>query len=149
MTDPRYRMSVHVVARGAAEAASWYVDVLGAEERGRIPVPDGRLMQIELRFGESLMMLADEFPEVDVLSPLTIGGTATVFHLEYDDVDAVWQRALDAGAQVRRPLADAFWGERYGQIADPFGHFWGLAQKLRDVPRDEIARAAWEAFGGS
>jgi PhnB protein len=136
----------HLVVRDAARAADWYRTALGAEERGRIEVPGGKLMQVELQFGESTVMLADEFPELDVLSPQAIGGTATVLHFSCEDVDAVWQRAVDAGAEVRQPLADAFWGERYGQITDPFGHRWGLAQKLRDVPREEIARAAAELF---
>jgi PhnB protein len=92
-------------------------------------------------------MVADEFPEMDVLGPLSIGGTPVVLHLLTDDVDALWQRALDAGAEVRHPLQEAFWGERHGQIVDPFGHRWGLSQHLRDVPDDEIARAAAEAFG--
>jgi PhnB protein len=94
-------------------------------------------------------MLADEFPDLGVLSPLSIGGTATVLHLVVDDVDALWQRAVDAGAEIRQPLGEAFWGERYGQIVDPFGHRWGLAQHLRDVPPDEIQRAATELFGTS
>jgi PhnB protein len=83
-----------------------------------------------------------------VLSPQSIGGTATVLHLATDDVDALWERAIGAGAEIRQPLSDAFWGERYGQITDPFGHRWGLAQRIRDVPREEIARAAAELFGG-
>jgi PhnB protein len=136
----------HIVVRDAARAAGWYRDTLGAEERGRIEVPGGKLMQVELWFGDTQVMLADEFPELGVLSPLAIGGTATVLHLRVDDVDAVWQRAVDAGAEVRQPLADVFWGERYGQIVDPFGHRWGLAQHLRDVPPDEIQRAVDELF---
>ena len=139
----------HIVVRDAARAAEWYASALGAEEAGRIEVPGGKLMQVELRFGDSTVMLADEFPDLGVLSPLSIGGTATVLHLIVDDVDAVWQRAVDTGAEIRQPLADAFWGERYGQIVDPFGHRWGLAQHLRDVPRDEIQRAATALFGGS
>jgi PhnB protein len=139
-------ISTHIVVRDAASAAGWYVKALGAEELGRIPVPDGRLMQVELRFGDSTVMLADEFPELGVLSPLSVGGTATVLHLACSDVDAVWERAVGEGAEVRQPLGDMFWGERYGQIGDPFGHRWGLAQRMRDVPRDEVARAAWEAF---
>jgi PhnB protein len=103
-------------------------------------------MQVELWFGDSALMLADEFPELGVLSPLSVGGTATVFHLNVDDVDAVWQRAVAAGAEVRQTLADVFWGERYGQITDPFGHRWGLAQHLRDVPREEVAQAAAALF---
>ena len=138
----------HIVVRDAARAAEWYASALGAEEAGRIEVPGGKLMQVELRFGDSTVMLADEFPEMGVLSPLSIGGTATVLHLVVADVDAVWQRAVDAGAEIRQPLGDTFWGERYGQIVDPFGHRWGLAQHLRDVPRDEIQRAAAELFDG-
>lgn len=149
MGEDNRTISAHLVVRGAAAAAEWYSSALGAEERGRIPVPDGRLMQVELRFGTSQVMLADEFPELDVLSPLAIGGTATVLHLACEDVDAVWQRAVDAGAEVTQPLDETFWGERYGQIVDPFGHRWGLAQRIRDVPHEEIARAAWELFGGT
>jgi PhnB protein len=138
----------HIVVRDAARAAQWYANALGAQERGRIEVPGGKLMQVELALGDSTVVLADEFPDLDVLSPLSIGGTATVLHLVVDDVDAVWQRAVDGGAEVRQPLGDAFWGERYGQIVDPFGHRWGLAQHVRDVPREEIQRAATELFGG-
>ena len=132
----------HLVVRDAARASQWYREALGAEELDRIEVPGGKLLQVELDFGDALVVLADEFPELGVLSPLSIGGTATVLHLSTDDVDAPWQRALDAGAEVRQPLGDAFWGERYGQIVDPFGHRWGLAQQVRDVPGEEIARAA-------
>jgi PhnB protein len=141
-------LSPHIVVRGAARAAEWYAEALGAREEGRIPVPDGRLMSVELRFGDAGVMVADEFPEMGVLSPLAIGGTAVVLHLVTDDVDAIWQRAIDAGAEVLHPVADAFWGERHGQLTDPFGHRWGLAQRVRDVPRDEVLRAAAEAFGG-
>jgi PhnB protein len=138
----------HIVVRDAARAAQWYANALGAQERGRIEVPGGKLMQVELALGDSTVVLADEFPDLDVLSPLSIGGTATVLHLVVDDVDAVWQRAVDGGAEVRQPLGDAFWGERFGQIVDPFGHRWDLAQHVRDVPREEIQRAATELFGG-
>ena len=98
----------HLVVRDAAAAAEWYTAVLGAEERSRLAVPGGKLMQLELGFGSSTVMLADEFPEMGVLSPLSIGGTANVLHLSTDDVDAVWQRAIDRGAEVRQPLAEAF-----------------------------------------
>jgi len=139
----------HLVVRDAARASQWYREALGAEELDRIEVPGGKLLQVELDFGDARVVLADEFPELGVLSPLSIGGTATVLHLSTDDVDALWQRALDAGAEVRQPLGDAFWGERYGQIVDPFGHRWGLAQRVREVSREEIARAAAELFGAS
>ena len=143
-----HTITTHIVVRDAARAGDWYRAVFGAQERGRLEVPGGRLMQLELRLGDSTVMLADEFPELGVLSPLSIGGTATVLHVSTDDVDAVWQRALDGGADVRQPLQDVFWGERYGQITDPFGHRWGIAKRLREVPHEELVRAAAEAFGG-
>jgi PhnB protein len=141
-------LTPHIVVRGAADAADWYVRALGAVERRRIPVPGGKLMSVELRFGDAALMVADEFPEAGVLAPPSIGGTATVLHLVVDDVDALFSRAVEAGAEVLHPLADQFWGERHGQVTDPFGHRWGLAQHLRDVSDDDVARLAWAAFGG-
>jgi PhnB protein len=141
-------VTLHLVVRDAARAAAWYEAVFGAVERGRLEVPGGKLMQLELSFGDTQVMLADEFPELGVLSPLSIGGTATVLHFATMDADAVWQRAFDGGAEVRQPLHDAFWGERYGQVTDPFGHRWGIAQRVRDVPREELVRAVDEAFRG-
>jgi PhnB protein len=141
-----HTITPHVVVRDAARAVDWYTNVLGAEERLRIPVPDGRLMSVELRFGDSTVMLADEFPEMGIVSPQTLGGTYMALHLMVEDVDGVWQRALDAGAQVFHPLQDSFWGERHGQVIDPFGHRRGLAQHLRDVPDEELVRAAQEMF---
>ncbi len=141
-------ITAHIVVADAARAADWYREVLGAEEQARIELPGGKLMQVELRFGGSTVMLADEFPELGVLSPLAIGGTATVLHLRCADVDEVWKRATAAGVEVRQPLSDTFWGERYGQITDPFGHRWGLAQHLRDVPQEEMQRAAAALFSG-
>jgi PhnB protein len=141
-----HTITPHVVVRDAAKAVDWYTNVLGAEERLRIPVPDGRLMSVELRFGDSAVMLADEFPDMGIVSPQTLGGTYMALHLLVADVDTVWQRALDAGAEVFRPLQDSFWGERSGQVIDPFGHRWGLAQHLRDVSPEELLRAAQEMF---
>jgi PhnB protein len=141
-----HTITPHVVVRDAARAVDWYTNVLGAEERLRIPVPDGRLMSVELRFGDSTVMLADEFPEMGIVSPQTLGGTYMALHLMVEDVDGVWQRALDAGAEVFRPLQDSFWGERGGQVIDPFGHRWGLAQHLRVVSHEELVRAAQEMF---
>jgi len=141
-----HTITPHVVVRDAARAVEWYTSVLGAEERLRIPVPDGRLMSVELRFGDSAVMLADEFPEMGIVSPQTLGGTYMALHLMVDDVDKVWQRALDAGAEVFHPLQDSFWGERHGQVIDPFGHRWGLAQHLRYVSPEELVGAAQEMF---
>jgi PhnB protein len=137
----------HIVVRDAGRAADWYEHALGARIGRRVPVPDGRYMQIELDFGGDRVMIADEFPELGAVSPLTIGGTYGALTIETDAVDELWQRALDAGAQVHAPLHDAFWGERYGQIIDPFGHRWGFAQPLEQVPDDELVRRAAAAFG--
>jgi PhnB protein len=141
-----HTITAHVVVRDAARAVEWYTNVLGAEELLRIPTPDGRLMSVELRFGDSTVMLADEFPEMGIVSPQTLGGTYMALHLMVDDVDKVWQRALDAGAEVFHPLQDSFWGERAGQVIDPFGHRWSLAQHLHDVSPAELVRRGQEMF---
>jgi PhnB protein len=144
--DGVHTITAHIVVCDAARAARWYGQAFGAEERGRIPVPGGKFIEIELRIGDSTLMIADEFPEMGVVSPLTVGGTYGALHIATDDVDALWRRAVDAGGEVLQPLQDMFWGDRQGQIVDPFGHRWGLRQHVRDVPRDEIIRAAAAMF---
>jgi PhnB protein len=139
-------LTPHIVVSDAAAASDWYQRALGAREQSRLPLPNGKLMYVELRFGDSPLMAASEFPEFGIVSPLAIGGTAVVLHLFSDDVEAAWQRALDAGAELLHPLQDQFWGDRQGQIIDPFGHKWNLAQHLRDVPADELAAAAARVF---
>jgi PhnB protein len=134
------------VTRNPAAAAAWYSSVLTAVETSRITLPGGRVMSIELRFGDSTLAIADEFPDMGVVSPLTLGGTYGALHVAVDDADAVWQRALQAGASVFEPLHDAFWGDRTGQFIDPFGHRWAVDQHLRDVPHDEVVRRAAAAF---
>jgi len=143
-----HTITPHIIVRDAARAVEWYKEALGAEERSRVPLPGGKLMSVELWFGDSTVMVADEFPEMGVLSPQTVGGTSTVLHLYTEDVETLWKRAVDAGAVVLHPLQDQFWGDRHGQLTDPFGHRWGLATHVRDVPPEEIARAAAAAFGG-
>ena len=142
-----HTVTPHIVVPDAAEAVDWYSSALGARERNRITLPSGTVMTTELRFGDSAVMVASEFPDMGIVSPLSIGGTATVLQIYTEDVDGLWNRALEAGAEVRHPLSDAFWGDRHGQITDPFGHRWNLAQHVREVGQDEIARAAAEAFG--
>jgi PhnB protein len=146
--DRQQTITPHLVVRDAGAASEWYQRALGAEERGRIPVPGGRFMQIELGLGDSTVMLADEFPELGVLSPRSVGGTVGALAIHTDDVDALWRRALAAGAEVSVPLQEMFWGDRHGEIFDPFGHRWGLAQHLRDVPADQIRAGAAAMFGG-
>jgi PhnB protein len=141
-------VSAHIVVPDADVASVWYARAFGALEHSRVPLPGGKVMTIELRFGDSPVHVASEFPEAGILSPLSIGGTATVLQISTDDADALWQRAIAAGAEVRHPLEDQFWGERHGQLTDPYGHRWNIAQHLRDVPPDKLAEAAARMFGG-
>lgn len=137
----------HIVVQGAEQAAAFYRDAFGAEEISRIPVPDGRLMSVQLRIAGGMLHLADEFPEMGVLAPPSFGGTPVVLALEVDDAEAVFAQGVKAGAEVRQPLADMFWGDRHGQLDDPFGHRWNISQHVRDVPHDELVAAAARAFG--
>jgi PhnB protein len=139
-------LTTHIIVADAARAAEWYCSVLGAAERSRITLPDGRLIHVELHFGPSVLMMASEFPEHGALAPTTTRCTSAVFYLEVPAFDDTWRRALEAGATVHRPLADAFWGERDGQIVDPFGHRWGLSQRIRDVSVEEMSELAARAF---
>jgi uncharacterized glyoxalase superfamily protein PhnB len=139
-------ITAHIVVQGADRAAGFYIDAFGAEEIERIPTPDGRLMSVQLRIGASVLHIADEFPEMGVLAPPSIGGTPVVLALDVADAEAVFAQAIAAGADVRQPLADLFWGDRHGQVGDPFGHRWNIAQHLRDVPHDEVVAGAARAF---
>jgi len=140
-------ISAHIVVQGAERAAEFYRGAFGAREIDRIPVPDGRFMSIRLRIGDSVLHIADEFPEMGVLAPPSVGGTPVVLALDVTDAEAVFAQAVAAGAQVRQPLADMFWGDRHGQLTDPFGHRWNISQHLRDVPHDEVVAAAARLFG--
>jgi uncharacterized glyoxalase superfamily protein PhnB len=141
------QISPHIVVQGADEAAAFYGAAFGAEELARIPTPDGRLMSVQLRLGESVLHVADEFPEMGVLGPNSIGGTAVVLSLDAADAEASFVQALAAGAEARQPLQEMFWGDLHGQLDDPFGHRWNISQHLRDVPHKEIVAAAARVFG--
>ena len=139
-------LTFHLVTGNPAAAAAWYCTVLGAAEDSRITLPGGQVLTIGLRFGDTKLAIAGEFPDLGIVSPLTLGGTYGALHLAVPDADAAWQRAVAAGAEVFEPLHDAFWGDRTGQFIDPFGHRWAVDQHLRDVPQEEVARLAAEAF---
>jgi PhnB protein len=121
-----YTITPHLVVGGAAQAADWYQQAFGAQVGARIPVPGGKFIQIEVRLGDSTVMLADEFPGMGVLSPLTLGGTYGALDIATEDVDALWDRALAAGATLYQPLQGMCWGDRRGQLIDPFGHRSGI-----------------------
>ncbi len=144
---PLHTLTAHTVVPDAAQASVWYQRAFGAREHARVTLPGGKVLTAVLRIGDSEVHVASEFPEAGILSPASIGGTATVLQIQTDDVSALWQRALDAGAEICHELADQFWGERHGQLADPFGHRWNIAQHLRDLAPEEIEAAAAQAFG--
>jgi uncharacterized glyoxalase superfamily protein PhnB len=142
---PEVKQSVvaHLMIRGAAKALDFYAEALGATEQFRAPTPDGRLMHASMTIGDSWVYLCDEFPEHSEVStsPLTLGGTPVVLHLNVPDVDASFAKAVAAGATPAMPPADMFWGARYGQIVDPFGHRWSMATPLPGAPSAEEVAA--------
>jgi PhnB protein len=143
-------LSPHLVVNGAAAAIDFYIKAFDAVELGRVPGPEGKLMHAALRINGFTVLLNDDFPETcggKSTTPISLGGTPVTMHLTVSDVDAKFQRALDAGATVVAPLADQFWGDRYGVVADPFGHHWSLGQPVREVSPEEIAAAIGQHSG--
>jgi PhnB protein len=135
---PRVTPYLHV--SGAAAAIEFYTDILGAEERMRMPGPDGKLGHAELQIGESIVMLSDEFPDMGARGPKWIGGTPVTLHVYLEDVDAVFDAALEAGATSLRPVENQFYGDRTAQFEDPFGHRWNIATHVEDVPPEEMEK---------
>jgi len=133
---------------GAAKAIDFYRDVLGATERMRMDGPDGKVGHAELQIGESVIFLADEYPDMGYVGPKTIGGTPVFLNVYVEDVDATFERATKAGAKVLRAVENQFYGDRNGQFEDPFGHRWSVSTHVEDVPPDEMAKRAAEAMGG-
>ena len=127
---------------GADAAIEFYSKVLGAKERMRMPGPDGRIGHAELQLGESIIMLADEHPDIGVLGPKTIGGTPVTISVYVEDVDAVFEAAVAEGATVLRQVEDQFYGDRTGQFEDPFGQRWSVATHVEDVPPGEMEKRA-------
>ncbi len=132
----------------SGEAIAWYERVFGATEvRGRLTAPDGTCMNAEIEIEGTRLMLADETPDIGSISPHGLRGTSVVLDLHVADADAVFQAALDAGAEEIYPLADQFYGDRAGRVRDPFGHHWVIATRLREVPEDEMLAAFQAMFG--
>ena len=139
-----HSVTPHLVCAGAANAIEFYKQAFGAVEGGRLPGSDGRLMHAMIRIGGSAVMLVDEMPEWGALGPKALKGSSVTIHLYVDDVDAVVARAVKAGAKVTMPVAEQFWGDRYGKLEDPFGHHWSVATHVRDVTPEEMQRAMKE-----
>ena len=142
------RLTPYLIVDGASAAIDFYCSVLGASERMRMPMPNGRIGHAELELGDSLLMLADENPDMDIRGPASLGGTPVSMHLYVEDADAVFARALEAGAKALRPLEDRFYGDRSGQFEDPFGHRWDVSTHVEDVPPEEMSKRAEAAMAG-
>ncbi len=134
-----------LVVRNAAEAIEFYKKALGAQELMRMPDPSGRISHAELKIGDSIIFLSDEIPNMGGKSPQTLGGYTGGIYLYVEDVDKAFKRAVDAGGKVTMPLSDMFWGDRYGQFVDPFGHTWGISTHTQDLTEQEMQKGA-EAF---
>jgi PhnB protein len=136
--DGYHTLTPYITVRDAARAIEFYKQAFGAVEKGVMKGPDGKVMHAELRIGDSLFMLADEFPQYGSLSPLSTGGSGMGLHIYVEDVDSAFDRAVKAGAKTEMPVTDMFWGDRYGKLADPFGHKWSIATHKRDMSREEM-----------
>jgi PhnB protein len=141
-----HTLTPYLAVDDAVQAIEFYKRALGARERARMPTPEGKIGHAELEIGDSVVMLSDPFPQSSCKPPKELGGTSVGVFLYVEDVDAAVQQAVDAGATVTMPVDDMFWGDRFGKIADPFGHEWQIATHKEDVPPDEMAERAKEAM---
>lgn len=140
-----HTITAHLTVRGADRAIDFYQKAFGAQLLGRAEGPGGKVMHALLRIGDSMLMLADEFPEFGSFAP-PASGSGTSLHIYLDDVDAAWKRAVAAGVMVKMPLMDQFWGDRYGKVMDPFGHEWSLGSRIKIMTPEEMQRAQDEAM---
>jgi PhnB protein len=140
------RVSPYLIVDGAERALEFYKKAFGAVEIFRHTTPDRKIGHAELRIGDTVIMLADEFPEHDAHAPRQFGGSPVSLHLYCEDVDAVAAKAIAGGATVRRPVADQFYGDRLGTLVDPFGHTWHISTHVEDVSPDELDRRARKAM---
>ena len=144
--DPKTSIAPMLSVRRGASAIEFYKAAFGATERGVMKGPDGKIMHAELKIGDSIVMLSDEFPDFGALSPLSTGGAGMGLHIYVDGVDAAFDRAVKAGAEVEMPVMDQFWGDRYGKLRDPFGHKWSIATHTKDLSMDEMKHGMDEAM---
>ena len=140
------RVTPYLIVDGASAAIDFYSSVLGATERMRMSAPEDKVGHAELEIGDSVIMLADESPEMDARSPKTVGGTPVSLHVYVEDADDAFERALAAGAKALQPIEDKFYGDRSGSFEDPFGHRWHVATHVEDVPADEMEKRAAAAM---
>ncbi len=143
-----HTLTPHIVVKGASEAIEFYKKAFGAREVGRMPGPDGKsIMHADIIIGDSHLMLVDEFPDMGCLAPQTVGGSSVTIHIYVEDADAFFNQAVAAGAEVKMPLSDMFWGDRYGLVTDPFGHSWSIATHKEDLSPEEMGKRTISEFG--
>ena len=136
-----HSLTPHLICAGAADAIKFYTEAFGAIEQFRLPGPEGKLMHACVKIGDSMLMLVDEMAGCTMLGPRSLKGSPVAIHLYVPNVDAVVAQAVAAGARVTMPAADMFWGDRFAQLEDPFGHRWSVATHQRDVPMEEMQKA--------
>ena len=141
-----HTITPHITLRNAAQAIDFYKNAFGAEELGRSLTPDGKIMHAAIRIGDSLIMMNDEFPNMGCSSAETLGGTNITLHIQTEDVDSLFDRAVKAGAKATMPVANQFWGDRYGQVVDPFGQRWSLATRVEQLTPEEVEARAKAFF---
>ncbi|MGH9493372.1 MAG: VOC family protein [Candidatus Sulfotelmatobacter sp.] len=141
-----HTLTPFLTVRDAERAIEFYKNAFGAESRGVMKGPDGKVMHAEVKIGDSVVMLSDEFPDFGSVSPQGLGGSPMGLHIYVQDVDASFDRAVKAGAQVEMPVMDQFWGDRYGRLKDPFGHKWSIATHTKDLSMDEMKKGMDEAM---
>ncbi|HEY6483549.1 MAG TPA: VOC family protein [Steroidobacteraceae bacterium] len=147
--DGYHTATPYLVVKGAAAAIEFYKGAFGATELLRMADPHGRVGHAEIRIGDSVIMLADEHPDMGYRGPRSIGGSSVSILLYVDDVDTIFNRAVSAGAKAQRPIANQFYGDRSGTLEDPFGHVWSIATHVEDVPPEELRRRADAAMKSS
>jgi uncharacterized glyoxalase superfamily protein PhnB len=141
--EGQHAVTPHLVVRGAAQAIEFYKKAFGAREKVRMPGPDGKsIMHAEIQIGDCSVYLVDEMPQMGCHSPQALGGTPISLHLYVEDADAVFNQAVAAGAKPQMPPMDMFWGDRFGKLADPFGHEWTVATHKEDVSPEEMKKRA-------
>ena|SRR5436190_147478 len=141
-----HTLTPHITVRNADQALEFYKKAFGAEVQNIARMPNGKVMHAALQIGDSKLMLNEESPEFGALSPLSTGGSGVMLHIYLENVDAAFDRAVSAGAEVKMPLMDQFWGDRYGIVADPYGHKWSLATHIKDMSAEEMQLAQDEAI---
>lgn len=143
-----HTVTPHLICDGAADAIEFYKKAFGATEICRMPSPEGKIMHAAINIGDSMVMLVDQYPDWGCMGPAALKGASVTIHLQVVDADALFKQAVDAGAKVIMPIEDAFWGDRYGKVEDPFGHHWSIATHIRDVSPEEMQEAMKAGCGG-